>query len=480
MAHGRNRRRALRAARAAARAAALLEPPPTFLDMPCDLLSCLGPVASTPGYEREMDGTQRLCRAARDDTMLGAATADLRYVPHYKGPRSRLEYACSVNDHARIAWLVECGARDVRAATQPGYTGGAALLRRLAGDPLVDASLALVVAAHVGVADVVAPLVARGAQLERAVRYRHNDTFTLNALQAASLFGHVGVVTALLAAGAAVDAAGDSGMTALLHAVKEGKLTVVRKLVAAGADVKAADRSGMTALMHAVRLSSLEVVRALVEAGADVGAADESGETALMHAAETNNVKVAQALVAAGADVNVRDEGGCSAAAAAYRTYAFSEAVAAYLCALPQAEPGTHILAAACLGDVERVRDFIARGASVEERDREGATCLMLAATRGHAEVVRVLLGAGADVAANDEYGDTVMSCAVGRLAILAALLARFEVGGDARRQAQLNNAHGKAVKLGTPEGKKSARMLRAAGAVLTPPMEYDGFDAEG
>ncbi len=333
MAHGRNRRRALRAARAAARAAALLEPPFTFLDMPCDLLTCLGPVASTPGYEREVDGTQCLCRAARDDAMLGAATAGLRYKSWRGDMRSRLAYACSVNDEARVAWLLECGARDVLAAAEDGYTGGAALVRRLAPHPLVDATAALVAAAHVGVADVVAPLVARGAQLEGAA---YVGDWMGTALQKASGAGHVGVVAALLAAGAAVDAA------------------------------------------------------------------DNMGTTVLMHAAMRGHLEVAQALVAAGADVNRRSASGMSAASWAARTELIrGEPVAAYLCALPQAEPGVHIATEAWLGDVQRVRDFIARGASVEERDsRYGATCLMLAAERGHAEVVRVLLGAGADVGA--------------------------------------------------------------------------------
>jgi ankyrin repeat protein len=83
------------------------------------------------------------------------------------------------------------------------------------------------------------------------------------------------------------------------------------------------------------------------------------------------------------------------------------EQVAAYLCALPLAEPDAHIVAACWLGDVHRVRDFIARGASVEERDMIGATCLMLAAMGGHVEVVRALLAAGADVDASVDEGAT-------------------------------------------------------------------------
>jgi hypothetical protein len=163
------------------------EAPYTFLDMPCDLLTCLGPVASTPGYAEEMDGTQRLCRAAHDDAMLGAATADLRYKARQGGPRSRLRYACRMNDETRVAWLLECGARDVRAAVEEGYTGGEALVRRLSGDPLVDATHALVAAAFVGAAELVAPLVTRGAHINDVVYF--GEGLRSTALQAASVKG---------------------------------------------------------------------------------------------------------------------------------------------------------------------------------------------------------------------------------------------------------------------------------------------------
>ena len=49
-----------------------LEPLPTFLGLPCDYLSVLGPVVSTPGYAEYMDGTQCLCTTARDDAMCWA------------------------------------------------------------------------------------------------------------------------------------------------------------------------------------------------------------------------------------------------------------------------------------------------------------------------------------------------------------------------------------------------------------------------
>jgi ankyrin repeat protein len=383
------------------------EPPFTFLDMPCDLLTVLGPVASTSGYERDMDGLQRLCRTARDDTMLGAATADLRYSARYAGlTRSRLQYACRTNDEARVAWLLECGARDVLACATWGYKGGPALVRRMAADPVVDATHALVAAAHLGVAELVAPLVARGAQLEELVTC-------------------------------------DSG----------------KKL---------------TALQTATRRGNLETVAALLAAGADVNAARNHSHTAL-HIAVCRGLEFVTALVAAGADVNRRDWKGVSAAVEALGPEGEGAPVAAYLCALPQADPSAHIAAAIWLGDVALVRDFIARGASVEERDADGRTCLMLAVKRGHLEIVRALLDAGADdVAPVDGFRhNSALYYGADKPAILALLLKRFEVGGDAMRQRYLDDALGRAVETRPPAGMACVRMLLGAGADASARVRY-------
>jgi hypothetical protein len=75
--------------------------------------------------------------------------------------------------------------------------------------------------------------------------------------------------------------------------------------------------------------------------------------------------------------------------------------------ALPAADAGAELLAAAAQGRTDRVQALMGQGAPLETRDKEGRTALMLAAQHGHAATVRVLLEKGADATARDERGAT-------------------------------------------------------------------------
>ncbi|MBM3779742.1 MAG: hypothetical protein FJW23_16130, partial [Acidimicrobiia bacterium] len=83
--------------------------------------------------------------------------------------------------------------------------------------------------------------------------------------------GRVDAVRALLAAGAAVDAAEPAlGQTALMWAASEGHVDAVRTLVEAGANIHGRSKNGFTPLLFAVRDGRLDAVAALVDAGASV------------------------------------------------------------------------------------------------------------------------------------------------------------------------------------------------------------------
>ncbi|MYI44949.1 MAG: hypothetical protein F4123_00895 [Gemmatimonadetes bacterium] len=221
-------------------------------------------------------------------------------------------------------------------------------------------------------------------------------------------------VTACLEAGADVNAISDStwspeerGNTPLHFAARYSwDRTVITALLAAGADVDARNRRGATPLhMAAAAYRDPAVVAELVEAGADVNARDGEGNTPLHASWHNPNPAVALRLVELGADrtlVNDRGEVADPMDCAYWNTTVF-------------ARTATAEATAGCLAD----------GEDVNARDESGNTPLLLAirerggdtgaspATEDPA-VVTLLLEAGADVNARDNNGVTPLHHAAG------------------------------------------------------------------
>ena len=105
-----------------------------------------------------------------------------------------------------------------------------------------------------------------------------------------------------------------TGRTALMFACYLNLRRVITALIAAGADVNARDDQGQTVLMVACEgHANKEVIEELIAAGAEVNAADPLGKTALMVAADDVKVYAIDALSAAGANVGAVDLRGRSA-----------------------------------------------------------------------------------------------------------------------------------------------------------------------
>ena len=81
----------------------------------------------------------------------------------------------------------------------------------------------------------------------------------------------------------------------------------VAALLAAGAAVDAANRYGVRPAYLAAENGDAATMRALLEAGADPHAVFAEGETLLMTAARTGDVATIEALIAAGADVDATE-----------------------------------------------------------------------------------------------------------------------------------------------------------------------------
>lgn len=150
-----------------------------------------------------------------------------------------------------------------------------------------------------------------------SVDVRHDgETLLMHAAE----FGQTDTVKMLLAMGANVDAAGDSGATPLLAAAcncavidMPDTLESMRLLLDAGANVEARDKDGETPLMRAARWGQNDNVKLLLDRGAKIDSRNNHGDTALILAAAAdygspaNTVKL---LVERGANVNAVNQDG--------------------------------------------------------------------------------------------------------------------------------------------------------------------------
>ena len=148
----------------------------------------------------------------------------------------------------------------------------------------------------------------------------------------------------------------------LLKACCNGNLKKVKQLLEEGADVNVKDEKGRTALMFASWYSHKEVVKQLLEKGADVDAEDIYGKTALMYASEKGHKEIVELLKSYEAIRDIAEK----------------------------------LLNACVIGDLEKVKQLLEKGADVNAREYEyGWTALMLAALNGHKEVVELLIEKG-------------------------------------------------------------------------------------
>ncbi|KAG2488331.1 hypothetical protein HYH03_013181, partial [Edaphochlamys debaryana] len=186
----------------------------------------------------------------------------------------------------------------LHAAASKGHTGVIQpLLKAEADKEKANArgSTALYLAAVEGHVEAVELLLAAGANPEP----RRPDGWTpLTAAATGGLSGHTCTVEALLRAGADVNKAGPDGQTALYLAAQHGHLGMLGALLAAGASVEQADETsfGWTPLMAASWNGHLEAVTALLAAGANKDASYQKSLTALDLARSRGHSEVVELL----------------------------------------------------------------------------------------------------------------------------------------------------------------------------------------
>ncbi len=190
-----------------------------------------------------------------------------------------------------------------------------------------------------------------------------------------------GVISALLKAGADVNARSKDGTTPLhIAAANNSAAEAVSLLLKAGANANTRNRDGRTPLHScAYGEAAAPVVEALLKAGADANARDAEGVTPLFFTvADASKRSVTALLLRSGADANAKDRDG-----------------------------GTPLhRAAASNTDPDVVPLLLKSGAKANARDKDGRTPLHLAARSNPNPVVtELLLKAGADAKAKDASG---------------------------------------------------------------------------
>lgn len=206
----------------------------------------------------------------------------------------------------------------------------------------------------------------------------------------AAHLGHLGLVEALLAAGAKVNFADLTyGKSALNTAAERGHVEFVSRLLKhPEIECDKLDTCGYSALMISVMNNHPDVVNCLLAAGAQVNLANPTnGNTALIIAA-TNGYgdSVKRLLAQTGIKRDMRDTSGHNA--------------------LMWAARKNHLDVVNCLLDA---------GAKVNlVNPTNGSTALIIAAYKGHVDVVRRLLAQpGIELNISDADGDSALMCAV-------------------------------------------------------------------
>jgi ankyrin repeat protein len=180
----------------------------------------------------------------------------------------------------------------------------------------------------------------------------------------------------------------------IYNAAGSGDIEAIKQHLAAGTDVNAKGVAGWTALQRAAWYYHIEIVELLIANGADVNAkveaGDYKGQTPLDLAEEVDEDDSPEDKAVKKEIANLlRKHGGKP-----------TEPVAEAAKPKPPTAkaPEIPLWTAAWKGNIEAVKQHLAAGADVNEKNGDGSTILHNAIIGGHKEVVGLLIAKGADV----------------------------------------------------------------------------------
>ncbi|MDR3301361.1 MAG: ankyrin repeat domain-containing protein [Spirochaetaceae bacterium] len=223
------------------------------------------------------------------------------------------------------------------------------------------------------------------------------------------------LIPPLLASGADIFAATNTGITPFQRALQKADNAVLQEIITESA-VRQNDSGGNTPLIAAVKLAANpDIIRLILDKNALVNARNQEGDTALHIAIKQNNAATGEMLLARNADIFLQNAKGESPLYLAFfspggpREWLLTGPVFT----LSDAQ-GNTILHQATQWQLDRIIPIIVRrGAKVEAQNALGETPLFMAVRINSAPTIRSLLSAGASLNARDSLGNTVLHVAV-------------------------------------------------------------------
>ncbi|WP_265029658.1 ankyrin repeat domain-containing protein [Wolbachia endosymbiont (group A) of Philonthus cognatus] len=279
-------------------------------------------------------------------------------------------------------------------------------------------------AAREGNLDIVQLLLDEGANIEARSNFLNKTSLHIAAENNKSE-----VVKLLLDGDANIEAKDENDNTALLLAVNADGLDVIKLLLDKNANIEVKDEFGRTPIILAAQGSRWNVVKLLANKGANInGETTEYKGTPLHFAAGEGNVDIAKFLLERGAYIYSQDNRNRQPLHYAVKTgkldivkllldgganpnvkdmddqtplnLATQKGYLDIVEILKPAQQGLdkELLTAVRGSNLNRVKDLISRGASLEAKDKKGSTPLHLASWNGNFEVVKYLIKEGANL----------------------------------------------------------------------------------
>ncbi|XGA08445.1 MAG: ankyrin repeat domain-containing protein [Wolbachia endosymbiont of Xenopsylla cheopis] len=277
-------------------------------------------------------------------------------------------------------------------ANQKGYTYIVKFLKQ------VQLDRELLTAAGSGDLDKVKDLVRQGASLEAKNK---NDLY-YTPLHYASLKGHLKVVEYFIENGSDSKAKDLFGGTPVHVASLNGRLEVVKYFIENRADLETKDSSDRTLLHYASLNGHLDVVKFLAKNGADLEAKDNDGRTPLHYASLNDYIRVVDYLIKNWASLKAKDKDGNTSL-----DLANQKGYVNIVEFLKQAQLDRELLTAAKNSNLDKVKDLIKDGASLEAKDWHGRTSLHHASLNGNLDMVEYLIRQNVTLDVQNLYGST-------------------------------------------------------------------------